>query len=213
MKKAMALAVSVLTASAFLTGCANKSNNGNSAASASSSKQAASSIEAASSKNKASSESLAKAKSASEAKKKQNQSSEAQSDSTSQATNNTTTTPDFSLDIHAFVNKYGMTEAAYRSTYMGMSSKEALYATPDSHESSGEIQSENLFKQGKDPYADTSSNSDTNSSEDTTNYDSDYYNDDSDYVEYPNGAQKAVSGKNDDWYTEQYQKHHPEAQQ
>jgi hypothetical protein len=209
MKRPIAVAVSVLAISTFLVGCSNNTDN-NTDASAKSSQQAASSIKIASSKNKASSESLAKAKSESEAKKKQNQSSETQSDSTSQATNNT---PDFSLDIHAFVNKYGMTEAAYRSTYMGMSTKEALYATPDSHESSGEIQSENLFKQGKDPYADTSSNSDTNSSEDTTDYDSDYYNDDSDYVEYPNGAQKAVSGKNDDWYTEQYQKHHPEAQQ
>ncbi|QGG60511.1 hypothetical protein [Loigolactobacillus bifermentans] len=178
MKKTIIVLISILTAGTFLAGCSSHSSHKNSAASASSSKQAASSIKVAASKNKASSESLAKAKSASEATAKSeskvasassqtsesvaaaesnaqsssNQSATTQASSSSQVANSDTT-PDFSLDIHAFVNKYGMTEAAYRSTYMGMSSKEALYATPDSHESSGEIQSENLFKQGKDPYA------------------------------------------------------------
>lgn len=50
--------------------------------------------------------------------------------------------PDFSLSLTDFVNKYGMSPAAYRMVKMGMSEEEALKATPDDKESSGELQSE-----------------------------------------------------------------------
>lgn len=97
-----------------------------------------------------------------------------------------------------------MSPAAYRSSQMGMSNKDALYATPDDRQTSGELQAEYMYSQGQDPYA--TKNSDAN----TSDYNSDYYNDDDDYVEYSDGTQKYVPGKNDDWYTEQYRKHHPE---
>ncbi|WP_233605430.1 DUF3862 domain-containing protein [Pediococcus pentosaceus] len=46
------------------------------------------------------------------------------------------------LTLSEFVNKYGMSPAAYKIKYQGMSQKEALASTPDGMKSSGEKQSE-----------------------------------------------------------------------
>lgn len=208
MNKALLTGMSALLISLNLVGCSSNSNNkgkDSSSKDAKSEKIASSKKDTSESKSKESSkkkaESESKAKAESESKAKENDANQPQkNDSSSQSSN----TPDFSLDIHSFVNKYGMSEVAYKSQYMGMTTKEALYATPDSHETSGELQSENIYRNGQDPYANDNSN------QDPSDYNSDYYNDDDDYEEYSDGSQKYVPGKNDDWYTEQYWKHHPE---
>lgn len=55
--------------------------------------------------------------------------------------------------LTSFVNKYGESPAAYLVDHYGLSPKEALYATPDSLESFGEMQSESMYRKGQDPYA------------------------------------------------------------
>ncbi|MDD6407210.1 MAG: hypothetical protein PUF82_04335 [Lactobacillus equicursoris] len=55
--------------------------------------------------------------------------------------------------LTSFVNKYGESPAAYLSEHYGLSIKEALYATPDSLETFGEMQSENMYRKGQDPFA------------------------------------------------------------
>lgn len=57
-----------------------------------------------------------------------------------QPTSNTTLT--------AFLNKYGVTPAQWLVQNKGMSIEDALYATPDEQETSGELQSEWAYKQG-----------------------------------------------------------------
>lgn len=181
MKASFVTGISVLTLSFMLVGCSNSSSKSKDSSSKdtksekleSSKKE---SLKKESSKNKASSESLVKAKSESEAKESSTDQSQ-KSNSSSQSSN----APDFSLDIHSFVNKYGMSEAAYRSEYMGMSSKDALYATPDSHETSGELQAENMYRNGEDPYA---SNSDSDD--------------------------EGVPDQDDSYYTQKYWADHPE---
>ncbi|MDD6416235.1 MAG: hypothetical protein PUF89_03415 [Lactobacillus porci] len=55
--------------------------------------------------------------------------------------------------LTSFVNKYGESPAAYLVDHYGLSPREALYATPDSLESFGEMQSESMYRKGQDPYA------------------------------------------------------------
>ena len=55
--------------------------------------------------------------------------------------------------LTSFVNKYGESPAAYLSEHYGLSPKEALYATPDSLETFGEMQSESMYRKGQDPFA------------------------------------------------------------
>lgn len=57
-----------------------------------------------------------------------------------QPTSNTTLT--------AFLNKYGITPAQWLVQNKGMSVEDALYATPDEQETSGELQSEWAYKEG-----------------------------------------------------------------
>ncbi|MEO5283744.1 hypothetical protein [Limosilactobacillus allomucosae] len=56
----------------------------------------------------------------------------------------------FNGDIHDFVNAYGETMAAYKIDH-GMSVKDALYSTPDNMKTSGEMQDQYMYEQGKDP--------------------------------------------------------------
>lgn len=56
----------------------------------------------------------------------------------------------FNGDIHDFVNTYGETMAAYKIDH-GMSVKDALYSTPDNMKTSGEMQDQYMYEQGKDP--------------------------------------------------------------
>lgn len=199
MKRSVASSLTMLAISLLLVGCStNKSDQKKDTSSKNaksekiaSSKKAASeskakesskreSLKKESSRNKASSESLAKEKTKIERETNGSSTNQSQkSYSSSQSSNS----PDFSLDIHSFVNKYGMSEAAYRSEYMGMNSKEALYATPDSHETSGELQSENMYRNGKDPYA--------------SNSDNDYADD------------GGIPDQDDSYYTQKFWEEHP----
>lgn len=213
MKRSVASSLTMLAISLLLVGCStNKSDQKNDTSSknaksekiASSKKAASESKAKESSKKKTESESKKKAESESKAKAATAAQSSTQASSSVQQQNQG---PDFSLSLTDFVNRYGMSPAAYRMTKMGMSEKDALYATPDDRQSSGEIQAEYMYRNGQDPNASTTSN------QDPSDYNSDYYNDDDDYEEYSDGTQKYVPGKNDDWYTEQYWKHHPEEAQ
>ena len=58
---------------------------------------------------------------------------------------------DPNIDIHAFINKYGTTPAGWLVQNKGMSVKDALAATPDTMETSGELQDEYMYDQGQDP--------------------------------------------------------------
>lgn len=77
----------------------------------------------------------------------QGQASSAQSNNFNEA--------DFSLSLTDFINKYGMSPAAYRMEKMGMSEEEALKVTPDDKESSGELQNEHSPQQFTDEDGDT----------------------------------------------------------
>lgn len=50
--------------------------------------------------------------------------------------------------VAAFIQKYGVTPAQWLVQNKGMSIEDALYATPDDQETSGELQSEWAYKQG-----------------------------------------------------------------
>lgn len=50
--------------------------------------------------------------------------------------------------VAAFIQKYGVTPAQWLVQNKGMSIEDALYATPDKQETSGELQSEWAYKQG-----------------------------------------------------------------
>lgn len=50
--------------------------------------------------------------------------------------------PPFDGTLTDFLNKYGMTPAAYKVQHLGMTPMEALQSTPDILETSGEIQTE-----------------------------------------------------------------------
>lgn len=63
---------------------------------------------------------------------------------------NPTTSPEqdmYNLSLSEFINKYGMTPAAYQMQN-GMTAEEALQNTPQDKKTSGEIQTENLREQG-----------------------------------------------------------------
>lgn len=149
--------MSTLLISLALVGC---SNNSNSKSKDPSSKDAKSE-KIASSKKKAESESKKKAESKSKAK-----TASAASQKSTQAISSIQQQnqgPDFSLSLTDFVNKYGMSPAAYRITKMGMSEKQALYATPDYQQSSGEIQKENQYKNEQGNSVDSNTQNDTTS--------------------------------------------------
>lgn len=68
--------------------------------------------------------------------------------------------------VAAFIQQYGVTPAQWLVQNKGMSIEDALYATPDDQETSGELQSEWAYKQGThDQMVD-----DTDSSEEDENY-------------------------------------------
>lgn len=68
--------------------------------------------------------------------------------------------------VAAFIQQYGVTPAQWLVQNKGMSIEDALYATPDDQETSGELQSEWAYKQGThDQMVD-----DTDSSDDDENY-------------------------------------------
>lgn len=50
--------------------------------------------------------------------------------------------------VAAFIQQYGVTPAEWLVENKGMSIEDALYATPDDQETSGELQSEWAYKQG-----------------------------------------------------------------
>lgn len=56
-----------------------------------------------------------------------------------------------SSDLHDFVNRYGESPAAWLCEH-GMNQKQALDQLPDSMKSSGEMQTQFLLDQGKNPY-------------------------------------------------------------
>ncbi|WP_167711130.1 hypothetical protein [Weissella cibaria] len=58
---------------------------------------------------------------------------------------------DPNTDIHSFINKYGTTPAGWLVQNKGMSVKDALAATPNNMQTSGEIQDEYMYDQGQDP--------------------------------------------------------------
>lgn len=58
---------------------------------------------------------------------------------------------DSNTDIHAFINKYGTTPAGWLVQNIGMSVKDALAATPNTMQTSGEIQDEYMYDQGHEP--------------------------------------------------------------
>ena len=58
---------------------------------------------------------------------------------------------DPNTDLHAFINKYGTTPAGWLVQNKGMSVKDALAATPNTMQTSGEIQDEYMYDQGQDP--------------------------------------------------------------
>lgn len=159
MRKATTVGITVLTIS-LLAGCGNNSNkkvttskkNSSSlvakkkAASESSarenSKKVSSKKVSSESKAKARSESLAKAESESKA-------SSASSSSTQSIANtakNFSSTESEPTTLTEFVNKYGESPAAYKMDHDGMTEKQALAATPDNMETSGELQMEHLSK-------------------------------------------------------------------
>lgn len=106
-----------------------------------------------------------------------------------QPTSNTTLT--------AFLNKYGVSPAQWLVENKGMSIEDALYATPDEQETSGELQTEWAYKQGthdsmmSDNYIDESSPSEND----------DYYSDDDQYDDYGNPIDE---GSLDDETTENW---------
>jgi len=70
---------------------------------------------------------------------------------------------DPNTDLHAFINKYGTTPAGWLVQNKGMSVKDALAATPNTMQTSGEIQDEYMYDQGQDPvqaYQDAQNSSD-----------------------------------------------------
>jgi|SRR5699024_333868 len=56
--------------------------------------------------------------------------------------------PTSNLTLTAFLNKYSITPAQWLVKNKGMSIEDALYATPDEQETSGELQTEWSYKQG-----------------------------------------------------------------
>ena len=79
------------------------------------------------------------------------QASQSSNSNNSSANGNTSSGIDnFNGDIHDFVNTYGETMAAYKIDH-GMSVKDALYSTPDSMKTSGELQDQHMYEQGMDP--------------------------------------------------------------
>ena len=70
--------------------------------------------------------------------------------SSSIATNSTTGSgqPTPQTPVAAFIQQYGVTPAQWLVQNKGMSIKDALYATPDDQETSGELQTEWSYKQG-----------------------------------------------------------------
>lgn len=58
---------------------------------------------------------------------------------------------DPNTDLHAFINKYGTTPAGWLVQNKGMSVKDALAATPNTMQTSGEIQDEYMYDQGQNP--------------------------------------------------------------
>lgn len=159
MKKSIGLSVSMLAISLMLVGCSNSdedqakdsSNKDAKSEKIASSKKAASESKAKeSSKKKSESESKAKqasevqVQSASSQASNETVASSQQAQQQAQSSNQQTQAVDFSLSLTDFVNRYGMSPAAYRMKKMGMSQQQALEATPDSQESSGEIQLEHL---------------------------------------------------------------------
>lgn len=117
------------------------------------SKAKASSIAKAESESKASSEALAQSQAESAKQASSQQAQTAQQSQSSSSVQQQNQEPDFSLSLTDFINRYGMSPAAYRMTKMGMSEKDALYATPDDKQSSGEIQLEGMYRNGQDPNA------------------------------------------------------------
>jgi|GEM_PF-2606306 len=53
--------------------------------------------------------------------------------------------------LSGFINTYGTTPAGWLVQNKGMSVKDALFATPDEMQTSGEIQDEYMYQQGIDP--------------------------------------------------------------
>ena len=86
------------------------------------------------------------------------------------------------MTLTEFVNKYGMSPAAYKIERQGMSEKDALTSTPDGMKSSGEMQTEyqmthpNAYKDTENTSEsgneDANSNSSNDNSEDQETYDS-----------------------------------------
>ncbi len=98
-------------------------------------KTKASSIAKKHSEDKASSASAASSSIAAQQSSKQVAASQSQSSANSEPTT-----------LTGFLNKYGMSPAAYKMEHDGMTQEQALKATPDSMETSGEIQMENQYK-------------------------------------------------------------------
>ena len=86
--------------------------------------------------------------------------------------------PTSNSTLTAFLNKYGVTPVEWLVQNKGMSFEDALYATPDEQEMSGELQSEWAYKQGT--YDDTVSeqSEDDYWSDKAREPNADYYGDD-----------------------------------
>lgn len=75
-------------------------------------------------------------------------SSESQASSSVVAESSTDVQPNTDLSLTEFVNQYGVTPVQWLVQNKGMSVEEALYATPDEQQTSGENQSEWAYRQG-----------------------------------------------------------------
>ena len=51
-------------------------------------------------------------------------------------------------NLHDFVNRYGMSPAAYKMQHDGMTAQQALDATPDNMKTTGELQLQHSMEQG-----------------------------------------------------------------
>lgn len=98
--------------------------------------------------------------------------SSSQPEISSSSTNNDTrvsdsnnTLPVPQTKVAAFIQQYGVTPAGWLVENKGMSIKDALYATPNDQETSGELQTEWSYRQGTHDQMFSSYDSDTDSSD------------------------------------------------
>ncbi|QDJ58860.1 hypothetical protein [Weissella sagaensis] len=97
--------------------------------------------------------------------------------------------PTSNTALTAFLNKYGVSPAQWLVQNKGMSIEDALYATPDEQETSGELQTEWAYKQGT--HDSMVSDNDIDQSSPSEEDDDYYYSDDDQYDDSGNAINKS----------------------